>query len=184
MSLNFLSTPLVIKDRNKNGFIVRKPKQFELENIFLMGVDVWGEGISQKEYLTDCENSVHYKIGTWYVLEKENKILSSLTTYQLPRLGNFTALGIASIATNPIFRKKGYAKILVESVIASFKEEYNVKIFILFSDINPEYYGKLGFKELSNEIQPYKDTTCMAHCPKEIFKLVEKEFNKSGIRYF
>lgn len=123
-----------------------------------MGFDVWAEGASETDYLDSCRTSPKYKKGTWYVLEEDSYLLSSLIAYQQgPK-----QFGIGSISTPKSLRKNGYASYLILNVIAELEEmDPEVTIF-LYSDISPEFYEKFGFQRLPAELQRYKTTICMA----------------------
>ncbi len=54
----------------------------EINQVFMMGFDVWGGNCSEHEYLELCRNSQKYEQGTWYVLSRENELVSSLIEYQ------------------------------------------------------------------------------------------------------
>ncbi len=124
-----------------------------------MGFSTWGDGLSKEGYLKACHESEKYQQGSWYILEKESKPVSSLIIYE--NLFNLPeeCFGIGSVATCEDQYRKGYASKLVKEVSEKFKEQGARGIF-LFSDINPEFYKKLGFKSISAS-QPYEDTTCM-----------------------
>jgi len=62
---------------------IRKVSHHELDTIYLMGFDVWGEGLSRDEYLAGCQSSKKYQSGVWYVLSMKSRSLplSSIATY-------------------------------------------------------------------------------------------------------
>ncbi len=134
---------------------IRHANQLEMENIYLMGVDIWGRGLSREEYLKSCSESSKYKAGTWKVLTDGNALLSSLIIYELEH-SNF---GIGSIATPPKFRQKGFASILIKHVL----QELNPlgSGCFLYADIEPTFYEKFGFKVLDKSLQKYHGSTCM-----------------------
>ena len=63
----------------------RRAQKTELENIFLMGFDVWSDGASISKYLEDCHSSQKYARGEWYVLAQDDKLFSSLILYNFER---------------------------------------------------------------------------------------------------
>jgi ribosomal protein S18 acetylase RimI-like enzyme len=129
----------------------------------MMGFDVWGDGLSQEQYLEECRLSLKYRRGTWKVLENENaQIVCSLIVYSF---GN-ESFGIGSLATHPEFRNKGFAKHLVKQVLQSLKESSTVnetsKVEVyLYSDIGTEFYENLGFQSLPSELQKVVGSICM-----------------------
>jgi predicted acetyltransferase len=135
--------------------ILRDAAELDMENIYLMGVDIWGRGLSPEEYLKSCSESSKYKKGTWKVLTDGNILLSSLIIYKLDS-NNF---GIGSIATPQIYRKRGFATILIHRVIDDLK--FKGTGCFLYADIEPTFYEKFGFKALSKDLQKYNGSICM-----------------------
>ena len=138
--------------------ILRKAVQSDLDQIYLMGIDVWAEGATDTDYLDACRSSPKYKRGTWYVLEKDSNLLSSLIVYQQ----GSKQFGIGSIATPKFLRKKGYASKLIFKVVAELEQKDQEVTIFLYSDISPEFYEKFGFQRLPSQLQRYKATICMA----------------------
>lgn len=138
--------------------IVREPRTEEFDEVYKMGFDVWADGSSLENYLEGCRTSPKYRQGEWFVLENNGNLLSSLLVH------SFTdnIYGIGSIATNASQRKNGNASILIEKVLDELQNNRNSKVTYLYSDINPEFYERFGFKILPHDLQKYKTTTCMA----------------------
>lgn len=134
--------------------LLRKALKQDLDAIYLMGYDVWSEGLSQEEYLLGCQNGSKYKLGDWYVLLSEDKPAASLIVYfeQFGLVEN--CYGIGSVATNPEMRKKGYASHLIKSVTEELFVRKNTEAVFLHSDIDPRFYEKLGYQRISQ-------TNCM-----------------------
>lgn len=61
---------------------VRKAELHELDAIYTMGFDVWGDGLTLDDYLAGCRNSEKYLSGTWYVLVEKDRVVSSLIVYR------------------------------------------------------------------------------------------------------
>lgn len=124
--------------------IIRKPTADEMNCVFMMGYDTWGEGQAKSDYLTECHASPKYKKGFWHVLDNGEQIVSSLITYQ----NNFgladRCYGIGSISTHPKFRKMGHASFLIRGVIQQIETAGAAAIY-LFSDIDPRFYETFGF---------------------------------------
>ena len=115
-----------------------------MDDIYLMGYDAWGDGETQAEYLNICSSSPKYARGRWYVLANgDERLVSSLITYKLAP----DVFGLGSIATLPGLRRQGLAARLIEGVLHAMKDE-GAKAVFLFSDIDPQYYEKLGFTPL------------------------------------
>ncbi|MDA0145549.1 GNAT family N-acetyltransferase [Vibrio sp. RW] len=124
---------------------LRKAEAHDLELIYLMGFDVWGDGLSSEEYLVGCRNSEKYLEGTWYVLVEKDQVLSSLIVYS----GMFDlkegSFGIGSVATPQELRHQGYASKLVNLVKSELFDRNHCRALYLHSDIGQQFYMKLGF---------------------------------------
>ncbi|WP_428240767.1 GNAT family N-acetyltransferase [Gynuella sp.] len=127
---------------------LREAKAHELDTIYAIGFDVWNDGLSYEEYLTDCRSSEKYQAGTWYVLVENEQILSSLIVYQ----GLFDlkegCFGIGSVATPNNIRYKGYASHLLNLMKTELFINHNGKAIFLHCDIDPQFYSRLGFTSI------------------------------------
>jgi len=136
---------------------VRLAHPSEMDDIYMMGYDAWGEDESRIEYLNTCSSSPKYARGRWYVLaDREGRLASSLIAYKLaPDL-----FGLGSIATSPALRRQGLAAKLIAGVLRAMKREGARAVF-LYSDIDRQYYAKLGFEPLPDLYQIKRDSVCM-----------------------
>ncbi|AJQ95683.1 GNAT family N-acetyltransferase [Gynuella sunshinyii] len=123
----------------------RKPNPQEMDVIYLMGLDAWGEGGEKASYLESCKNSKKYELGQWYCLEIDGELAASLIIYRDEWGLKPGYIGIGSVCTAPSHRRKGYATALVVECIKDFKASGAQGIY-LFSDIAPEIYQRLGFE--------------------------------------
>ena len=133
---------------------LRKATTSELDSIYTMGFDVWGDGLPFQEYLSHCRQSKKYQSGDWYVLTEQETVVSSLIVYQDMFSLKEDYFGIGSVAISPTHRQKGYASKLINLVKAKLFEEQNCKALYLHSDIHHEFYKKLGFTRIL-------DSNCM-----------------------
>ena len=123
-----------------------------------MGLDAWGDGQTEVDYLADCHNSTKYKRGQWFVLvDDHEKVVSSLITYKFTA----TEFGIGSIATPTNLRKKGFASRLIQGVVSCLNEK-GIQTIYLFADVDPKIYERQGFSRLPDQFQSKKDSICMA----------------------
>ncbi|MFM2484343.1 GNAT family N-acetyltransferase [Celerinatantimonas yamalensis] len=133
---------------------LKEAKAHELDVIYTMGFDVWNDGLSFEEYLAGCRRSEKYQAGTWYALTENDQIVSSLIVYS----GMFGlkdgCFGVGSVATLPSLRGKGYASHLVSLVKTELFANHNCKAIYLHSDIDHQFYSKLGFVRID-------DSDCM-----------------------
>ena len=131
-------------------FTVRDASSSELDEIYLMGEDVWSEGTPRDQYLEGCRNSPKYQSGKFKVLTDGKNLLSSLITYDLKD----HKIGIGSIATPKQQRKKGYGSEITSAVTESCFNSGAKHVF-LYSDIDAKFYEKLGFHALPDHFQKY-----------------------------
>ncbi|MDM5221265.1 hypothetical protein QUF86_11115 [Peribacillus sp. NJ11] len=143
--------------------IMREATSGDMEAVYMMGHDVWGDKMAANEYITMCRNSSKYKKGKWHVLEETatKELLSSLIVYELNPSEALIVRGIGSIATPMHLRKKGYASLLIQKVINDLEQRMNCTDFFLYSDIGTAFYKKLNFIELPSTKQKYEDSICM-----------------------
>lgn len=120
---------------------IRKGSDPDMDQIYMMGFDVWSDGASEKDYLNGCRNSEKYKKGTWYILTEGLKLVSSLILY------NFgdNEFGIGSISTPLPLRNQGFASQLIFGVITEIENKFKEPTFFLYSDFAPEFYKKFGY---------------------------------------
>lgn len=132
--------------------LVRLAQKNDLPTIHTMAHDTWGEGLPMDEHVARCLASPKYKKGQWFVLEQDGELKCTLICYRdafgLPE----NVIGIGSVATMPIHRKKGFASKLLREVMDRRSE---VDGFFLFSEVDPTIYAKHGFVILPKEFQRY-----------------------------
>lgn len=127
----------------------RRTTTKELDTIYLMGFDSWGNGETVDKYLARCYTSPKYKIGKWFVLEKRGTIVASLIVYKDTLNLAANCFGIGSLTTAKNHRNKGYASLLVSQVCQILQSEKGIAVY-LFSDIGPDFYQRLGFEQVKD----------------------------------
>ncbi len=143
----------------ENNLFVESASTYDMDTIYQMGFDAWGENFSMDEYLNVCRNSSKYAQGEWLILKDlENNIYSSLLLHKF----SFDTCGIGSIATPLSKRKNGYASMLIKEALVLLAKK-NVKYVYLYSDIEPVIYEKLGFISLPLLYQKYLPSICMVN---------------------
>ncbi|TDL82428.1 GNAT family N-acetyltransferase [Peribacillus frigoritolerans] len=142
---------------------IRAAGNEDMESVFMMGYDAWGDKLAVQDYLNVCNESSKYKNGVWYVLvdTETNKLLSSLIVYTLKPSKGLVIKGIGSISTPPELRGKGYASILIKETIKELEEKEHCNLIFLYSDIDHIFYNKLNFKAIPTSKQKYKNSVCM-----------------------
>lgn len=136
-----------------------KAVEKDLDEIYSMGYDVWGEGSPYSDYLAECRTSAKYKSGTWYVLNVDGEIVSSCILYNITE----NVVGIGSLATKNNKRKLGYGSLLIKKLLT----EQSADTYFLWSDINPVFYEKLGFSLVDPKLQVHTDSKLMYY-PNEV----------------
>jgi N-acetylglutamate synthase-like GNAT family acetyltransferase len=144
----------------------------DLEEIYMMGYDVWSDGLDQVSYIESCKKSEKYKKGQFKTLVEDHKKVASLIVYSLAK----SSFGIGSIAVPINLRNKGYGSKIVQEIVLEIKNKNTRYSIFLFSDIDIEFYKKLGFIELPKVHQNYKNTTCMILTNIELKKLYNNVF--------
>ncbi|MFA0134662.1 GNAT family N-acetyltransferase [Vibrio splendidus] len=124
---------------------LRKAQLHELDSIYTMGFDVWGGGLTLDDYLAGCRNSEKYLSGTWYVLVEKDRVVSSLIVYRDMFGLAKGCFGIGSVATPQELRHQGYASELINLVKTELFTRHNCKALYLHSDIEHQFYNRLGF---------------------------------------
>ncbi|APJ03417.1 GNAT family N-acetyltransferase [Silvanigrella aquatica] len=161
--------------------LVRKANNQDFPEIFSMGFDTWGqEGFTKEQHVEFCYKRIDYKYkyGHWYVLEEHGSLKSSLICYRnafglLPG-----AVGVGSVATLPAFRNQGFMSHLLKQAIFMESQAVDLNYFILFSDIDPYVYQKIGFIILPNELQKCEDSVIMILPVREKFEsILSKNFS-------
>jgi ribosomal protein S18 acetylase RimI-like enzyme len=71
-------------------------------------------------------------------------------------------VGLYSIATRPEARGKGYGSVLVRAVMELLRLEEPETRFLLFSEVAPDMYERLGFRVLPDEFQHFRPSVAMA----------------------
>lgn len=144
----------------------RKMNELEKDIVYKMGYEEWGSNQSLDKFYK--ENEEEERKGTRYVLLNDDGIVVSslllIETNPHHEHFSFPAYGIGSVVTEKKHRNQGYAKIMISNCLLHIKNVENNSIFFLYSDISPSYYRKLGFKELNDKQQRYKNSVCMVHC--------------------
>jgi predicted GNAT family acetyltransferase len=71
-------------------------------------------------------------------------------------------IGLASVATSPDQRGKGYASLLLRAVMELHRFAQLDTRFLLFSEVKPSIYERHGFRVLPAEYQRFTKSLAMA----------------------
>ena len=138
--------------------LFRQAAKEEIPCLFQEGYKEWSKNRTFEQYCID--NSKDDEIGTRYVIEEDGQVVSSTVLLRLKSINEHNVYGLGSILTSKDHRGKGYGIELIKKCIDLV---YNSIIF-LFSDINPSYYEKFGFRILPKYLQKCEKSICMAYC--------------------
>ena len=110
--------------------------------------EVWGGNVPLDDFLSHRYQSETHNRADWFVLTVGEKVVSSLgrQPLQFQFCGKILkGCGIGSVHTHPDYRQKGYAAALLRQV-DQWSSEQGHQISLLFSDIDPGYYARLGYE--------------------------------------
>jgi len=139
-------------------FRVAKKEEFNL--LLSMGYKEWSKNRTFEKYSLD--NSKEDAIGIRYVIVDNNQIVCSAILVKHPNLNEHELYGIGSVVTPEEFRGRGYATELLKRCI-SLVDKTNA-VILLYSDISPHFYEKMGFRILPDQLQKSEKSPCMAYC--------------------
>ncbi len=138
--------------------VVRVVAPEDEARVLSFGHDAWGEGSSQENFVEGYKTDPNHIRGTRYLLEISNEgIVANINTLRFGR----GLIGLASLSVDPVHRRKGYAHLLLRAVMELFRQELPTTRFLLFSEVPPEIYEKLGFRRLPSEFQFFLPSVAM-----------------------
>jgi len=147
--------------------LFRAAEQEEILEILMDGYAVWPKGRTFEQYCVDNRKEDAY--GTRYILvDGGEAIVSSLIFLRLPAEPAARRFGIGSVVTPPEHRGMRYASILLDHCLRL--TDPATDIVILYSDIDPAFYERLGFRALPEALQKKTGSVCMAHCSENLWQ--------------
>lgn len=145
--------------------IFRQAKPEERNLLFQEGYKEWSRNRTFEQYCID--NGKEDAYGTRYVIEKDGEIVSSAILLNLKDVNGKKAYGIGSVLTPKTHAGKGFATELMKSCMKAVYDEDT--LIFLFSDINPAFYERFGFRILPSELQKSAKSTCMVYCKEDLW---------------
>jgi len=116
--------------------------------IFAKVHEFWGGKFTVEAYVERCLKAPHMRRATWYLGRAQGEIVTSLgahpTTFCIDGVP-VEGFSIASVHTRPHDRGRGYAPRLIEYV-ERVERERGARLSVLYSDIDPAYYARLGYR--------------------------------------
>lgn len=131
----------------------------DLRTVLGFGFDAWNKGKTFDQYCADKERDPHHVRGTRYLLEDlSGQPVSALNVLRFRE----SLIGLASVATTPAQRGKGYASLLLRAVMELHRFAQLDTRFLLFSEVRPTIYERHGFHVLPPEHQRFPQALAMA----------------------
>jgi ribosomal protein S18 acetylase RimI-like enzyme len=127
--------------------------------VLTFGYDAWGAGRPLDAFLASYEQNRNHLRGTRYALETlDGELVANCNTLRFER----GIVGIASVATHPAHRGQGHAGRLLRAVMALLREQDRDSRFLLFSEVEPAIYARVGFEIVPDEHQRFLPAIAMA----------------------
>ena len=131
----------------------------DLRTVLAFGYDAWKQGKAFEQYCADKDGDPNHVRGTRYLLEDvSGQPVSALNVLRF----RASLIGLASVATTPDRRGKGYASLLVRAVMELHRFAHPDARFLLFSEVKPAIYERHGFRVLPAEHQRFPHSVAMA----------------------
>ncbi|MCX6889122.1 MAG: GNAT family N-acetyltransferase [Verrucomicrobia bacterium] len=130
-----------------------------MRTVLAFGYDAWKHDKTFDQYCADKHSDPNHLRGTRYLLEDAaGRPVSALNVLRFRE----SLIGFASVATSPEYRGKGYGSLLLRAVMELHRFAQPDLRFVLFSEIKPAIYERLGFFVLPPEHQHFLPTPAMA----------------------
>src|SRR5439155_9753495 len=113
---------------------------------------IWHEGLSRDAYARWWQAQLRTVWGrahlARFALVHGDEVLASAKEYRLRAVlegRTYEVVGIGAVFTQPAHRGRGHAADLVERLVVRAQER-GIAAALLFSEIGPDYYRRLGFE--------------------------------------
>lgn len=137
----------------------RRAAPREESEIISFGFDVWGEGKTLQEYVAQSLAVGREQRAERFMFEGlDGRRLSKVNVLRFAD----GLVGFASLATRPEERGKGYGSIVLRAAMEMARLENADTRFLLFSEVKPAIYERLGFHVLDDTAQRFKPSLAMA----------------------
>jgi predicted N-acetyltransferase YhbS len=117
------------------------------ENVF----EFWPNAPTLAEHVALRRGAPHHGWATWYVGCFEGRVVTSLGCHPLRFLlrgREWEGFALAAIHTVPQYRGRGFAPQMIAQVELDRRRQ-GAALGLLYSDINPDYYRRLGYQPCS-----------------------------------
>jgi predicted GNAT family acetyltransferase len=131
----------------------------DMRTVLAFGYDTWKHDKTFDQYCADKDSDRNHLRGTRYLLEDiSGQPVSALNVLRFRE----SLIGLASVATSPEQRRKGYASLLLRAVMELHRFAQPDTRFLLFSEVKPSIYERHGFCVLPPEHQRFPKSRAMA----------------------
>lgn len=131
----------------------------DMRTVLAFGYDEWSNGSSVDDFCASYERDRNHLRGARYLLEDTSgQPVSALNVLRFRE----SLIGLASVATSPDQRGKGYASRLLRAVMELHRFAQPDARFLLFSEVKPTIYERHGFRVLPAEHQRFPKSLAMA----------------------
>lgn len=118
----------------------------DIEKLYNLFIQIEEFGISCKrldDFTSDIKSGL--KMGIKLYIEKDNKIVSSVSSTAETTVNAM----VVGVATDPSYRQKGYASMLMSSLMAEYFHKRNKELCLFYDNPNAgKIYKRLGFKDI------------------------------------
>lgn len=136
--------------------LYRKPTFDDVERIYTLVNDYANDGLM----LARSRNALYETLREMIVAEKDDEVVGVGGLHLIwNKLAEVRTLAIA-----PSFARQGIGKKIVESLVAEGKAFGVQEVFTL--TYQPEFFGKLGFTEITKDLLPHKVWKECINCTK------------------
>jgi GNAT superfamily N-acetyltransferase len=126
-----------------------------LDQVQNASFDIWHDGLSRAAYSRFYAAQVKTAWGAqrlrhWAIVDGA-EVLASAKTYRFNATlegRSIQIVGIAAVFTQPRHRGQGHARVIVERLLDG-AEAGAADLALLFSEIGPDYYARLGFTTIA-----------------------------------
>jgi ribosomal protein S18 acetylase RimI-like enzyme len=126
--------------------------------VLAFGYEAWGGGQTLEEFIEHYATDRNHLRGTGYVLERmDGTRVAGLNTLRFAR----HRVGLARLATSRHYRGQGFGSLLMQAVMEILRSEDPEVRCLLFSEISPLFYEKLGFRALPEGQQRFLPAVAM-----------------------
>lgn len=138
---------------------VRVAAPEDMTTVLAFGYDAWGAGMSEAEFTASYASNRNHLRGRRYIFElPSGEAVSNLNTIRFAR----GLTGLASLSVAKAHRRHGIGSLLVRAVMEIVRLEDPTTRFMLYSEVGPTMYERLGFRVLPERLQFHPPSVAMA----------------------